>query len=366
MNVNEWKNKLKDKVENGDSLPAPGMSWDSLEAGMASIERRRVVWKWTGVATAIAAAIAGIALVLPWAGPQSIETAPGIAEADSPKTEIIEIVKDIPAASNLLAVADIRPTKRASHTNPAAVVAEDNVSNDIVHDENIDEEDVKAEQTEETHRTESEVYNENALWPELEQEESIKVKRGRLSFGLGSGFATASDGDLHFGEHSYYDPIAGVCFTDPSTPSTPKRSYKLDFPVSFGVSAKYTFNNGLFLIGGISATTCHCVIFDEFNGGQLWYLGPSAGVGVNFYQNANFSAYTAATGQLDWCVSHYYMPILPSANLSAGVQFRLGSISWLFAEPQLKYTFKSENSTTIVSFDKPFQFSVNLGLRFEL
>ena len=358
MNVNEWKNKLKDKVENGDSLPAPGVSWDSLEAGMASIERRRVVWKWTGVATAFAAAIAGIALLLPWAGPQSIETAPGIAEADLPKTEIVESVK--------VAVADIRPTKRASHTLPAAVVPVDNVSNEIEPDENINEANVKAEQTEETHGTESEIYNENALWTELEQEENTKVNRGRLSFGVGSGFATTSNGDLNFGEHSYYDPISGVCFTDPSTPSTPKRSYKLDFPVSFGVSAKYTFNNGLFLIGGISATTCHCVIFDEFDGGQLWYLGPSAGVGVNFYQNANFYAYTAATGQLDWCVSHYYMPILPSANLSAGVQFRLGSVSWLFAEPQLKYTFKSENSTTIVSFDKPFQFSVNLGLRFEL
>lgn len=381
MNVNEWKERLKAKVEGEGPLPAPDVSWDALEAGMAGIERRRIAWRWTGAVAAVAAVIAGVALVLPWSRSDANGISPIIADSIIAETESKTVDE-----ARLLAMADVRPGRKTSPAQPKEVYAPETVaacdvetaadeSNDGaepagVHNakSNLEERPSSEENaTIVNAAANANISEDDALWAELGRETNRKPRRGKLSLGIGSGFVAGSNiGDADYSAPPMDDPNPGGIMTDPAEPSTSsKESITLGFPTSFGVSAKYAFNKRFFVLGGLSATSCN-VSSKAIDGERLWYFGPSVGAGVNLYQNTNFSAYSAASGKLDWCVSRRDLPLLPSMNLSAGVQFRLGSVTWLYAEPQLEYAFRSENSVAKVSFENPVQFALSVGLRLDL
>ncbi|MCF0164930.1 MAG: hypothetical protein HUJ92_06565, partial [Bacteroidales bacterium] len=57
MKNNNWIKSLKDKVEDGSTLPKPTVSWEKLEGEMDRIARRRKVWKVVGGVCATAAAV---------------------------------------------------------------------------------------------------------------------------------------------------------------------------------------------------------------------------------------------------------------------------------------------------------------------
>ena len=59
-------------------------------------------------------------------------------------------------------------------------------------------------------------------------------------------------------------------------------------------------------------------------------------------------------------------PLQWSVNASAGVQFRLTKFMGVYAEPGIAYYFDDGSEIKTIYKEKPVNFNLNLGVRFEL
>ena len=57
-------------------------------------------------------------------------------------------------------------------------------------------------------------------------------------------------------------------------------------------------------------------------------------------------------------------PFQFSVNASAGVQLNATSLIGIYAEPGVSYHFKDNSTLQTIYSDKPFNFNLNIGIRF--
>lgn len=180
---------------------------------------------------------------------------------------------------------------------------------------------------------------------------------------------------------------------NPSTVSTKtgvrEESVKHRLPVRFGLSLRYRLNDRWSLESGLAYTRLRSDIKQNDNGVRtnteqtLSYIGIpvtasyllSSSRYVNFYVSAGGMAEKMVKGRqhIEYVgkdqartESVSIRPLQWSVNGALGVEFNLSPLFSIYAEPGVGYYFDNGSSIPTYYQDKPFNFNLNLGLRFNL
>lgn len=162
-------------------------------------------------------------------------------------------------------------------------------------------------------------------------------------------------------------------------------------PVTVGVSVKWNFNDKWALESGLNYT----YLYSELRSGansyiedrqKLHYVGIPLKVQRAIWNNSIFSLYASAGGMMEKCVSGtvetVYIdgntkknheseeldvkPLQFSVLASVGVQANFNKYLSIYLEPGMIYYFDDNTDVLTIRKDKPFNFNLQLGLRFNL
>ncbi len=163
-------------------------------------------------------------------------------------------------------------------------------------------------------------------------------------------------------------------------------------PVQVGLSVAYAFTDRLSLESGL---TYSCLISDLSSGTEssgydirqtLHYLGVPLSLRYDFLRFRRFSLYASAGGQMQKCVAGKTVtdyrvdgrktasengsirvnPLQWSVNAYAGAQYDFSRIAGIYVEPGAAYYFRNGSPVNCIYSERPFNFSIRLGLRFTL
>lgn len=119
---------------------------------------------------------------------------------------------------------------------------------------------------------------------------------------------------------------------------------------------------------------------------KLHYVGVPVAVNYNIWHTDFLDVYASAGGAVEFCVSgkshtEYVSggKVVNTANAdvsdnrpqwslgaSAGVQYNFSDVVGVYAEPGVSYYFDNGSGVTTIYKDKPFNFNLNVGLRFTI
>lgn len=166
---------------------------------------------------------------------------------------------------------------------------------------------------------------------------------------------------------------------------------KHHMPVTVGASVKWGFSEKWALETGLNYT----YLYSELRSGaksyiedeqKLHYVGIPLKVQRSVWSNSIFSFYASAGGMMEKCVSGsldgvsveenkgktYYSdnldikPLQFSVLASVGLQANFNRLLSLYIEPGMIYYFDDNTDIPTIRKDKPFNFNLQLGLRFNI
>lgn len=162
-------------------------------------------------------------------------------------------------------------------------------------------------------------------------------------------------------------------------------------PVTVGVSVKWNLNDKWALESGLNYT----YLYSELRSGansyiedkqKLHYVGIPLKVQRSIWNNSIFSLYVSAGGMMEKCVSGTVETVYVDGNTkknqeredldvkplqfsvlaSLGVQANFNKHLSLYLEPGMIYYFDDNTDILTIRKDKPFNFNLQLGLRFNI
>ncbi len=215
------------------------------------------------------------------------------------------------------------------------------------------------------------------------------------SGGTGSALSYSSNGDLFVGagvgpDNSDWadNPLLGILVFNQGKDI--ETDIKHHLPIRAGVSFTYNFNERIGIETGLSYTNLTSDVREGseshyYTGEQkLHYIGIPLNVKYRFISWKRLDLY-ASTGVLaEKCVSakldkDYFLdqqkkkrvsenlsekPMQWSVNASVGVQCTLVKSMSIFVEPGISYYFNDGTDIRTIYKEKPFNFNLNLGIRF--
>lgn len=166
---------------------------------------------------------------------------------------------------------------------------------------------------------------------------------------------------------------------------------KHHMPVTVGASVKWNLNEDWALESGLNYT----YLYSELRSGaksyiedkqKLHYVGIPLKVQRSVWSNSIFSFYASAGGMIEKCVSGSVetvcvddnnrksfgnekldvKPLQFSVLASVGLQANFNKLFSLYLEPGMIYYFDDNTDIITIRKDKPFNFNLQLGLRFNL
>ena len=166
---------------------------------------------------------------------------------------------------------------------------------------------------------------------------------------------------------------------------------KHHIPVTIGASVKWNINDKWALESGLNYT----YLYSELRSGansyvedkqKLHYVGIPLKVQRSIWNNSIFSLYASAGGMMEKCVlgsvetvyvdgntkKNYesedlsVKPLQFSVLASLGVQANFNKYFSLYLEPGMIYYFDDNTDILTIRKDKPFNFNLQLGLRFNI
>lgn len=297
---------------------------------------------------------------------QSINNAPeNVVTAESQST----------ASDNNIATATVNEEKTASKEKPKA-----NNQRESAHNENYQD-----------------------LWAKENFNNVRKANRRTLKWQIGTSAAglagtsvnTRSVGDLIVATGSDgYDwegsPMLGIGLYNQG--QEVKTEYKHHLPVRIGLNIAYALSDRLSLESGVSYTRLSSDMKDGtstnfISGSQnLDYVGIPLSLKYKALSYGAFDLY-ASTGILaEQCVNGkmskdfviennvkkseqqniHSRPLQLSANAAVGLQFKIADNIGIYAEPGLSYFFDDNSSLNTIYKEKPLNFNLNIGFRYEI
>lgn len=171
--------------------------------------------------------------------------------------------------------------------------------------------------------------------------------------------------------------------------SSTVRNYQ---PIQAGVTLAYSFTDRLSVETGV---TYSCLISDLSSGTDagkyeirqtLHYVGVPLNLKYDFLKIRGFRIYASAGGQVEKCVAgrtrtDYFVgerkissengrisvePLQWSVNACAGVQYDFIPWTGIYLEPGAAYYFGNGSPVNCIYSERPFNFSIRAGLRFNL
>ncbi len=207
---------------------------------------------------------------------------------------------------------------------------------------------------------------------------------------LGMSTKTLSSANVVVGEIS----DATASYTQMLSNNINKETYtdiKHHVPVTVGASVKWGLSENWALETGLNYT----YLYSELRSGaksyiedeqKLHYVGIPLKVQRSVWSNSIFSFYASAGGMMEKCVSgsldrvtvdennrkSYFSedlnvkPLQFSVLASVGLQANFNKLLSLYLEPGMIYYFDDNTDVLTIRKDKPFNFNLQLGLRFNL
>lgn len=163
-------------------------------------------------------------------------------------------------------------------------------------------------------------------------------------------------------------------------------------PIRVGMSVRFKLTGRLALESGLSYSYLSTDIAssDDKSGykteQKLHYVGVPLNVNYNIWQNDYFDVYVSAGGTAEFCVSGKSSTEYVSGNsvirrteadvrdkrpqwsvnASAGAQYNFNNLMGVYVEPGVSYYFNNGSNVSTIYKDKPFNFNLNVGLRFTI
>ncbi len=283
--------------------------------------------------------------------------------------------------------------------NVATAESQSTASNNNIATQTTNEEKTKANSQKES------AHNENYqdLWAKEDfnnvrkaNSRTSKWQIGTSATGIaGTSVNTRSVGDLIVATGSDgYDwegsPMLGIGLYNQG--QEVKTEYKHHLPVRIGLNIAYALSDRLSLESGVSYTRLSSDMKDGtstnfISGSQnLDYVGIPLSLKYKALSYGAFDLY-ASTGILaEQCVNGktskdfviegnvkkteqqniHSRPLQLSANAAVGLQFKIADNIGIYAEPGLSYFFDDNSSLNTIYKEKPLNFNLNIGFRYEI
>ena len=151
-----------------------------------------------------------------------------------------------------------------------------------------------------------------------------------------------------------------------------ERHYRHAMPVSFAVSARYSFTDRWALTSGLQYTYLHS---DITEGGRKYdqdihYIGIPLKASWTFWKSAVFNAYASVGTTVEFpvaCRVDGYSRDLPcqwSAGLGLGLQYDITRNVGIYIEPELNRYFDNGSTIKTVRTERPVTVTIPVGIRF--
>ena len=141
-------------------------------------------------------------------------------------------------------------------------------------------------------------------------------------------------------------------------------------PIHFGLSLRYRIDNRWSIESGLSFTRLVSDITTITEGQvtvkeqRLNYIGLPLNISCQMWTNRHFGLYLTTGGTIEKCLNTSSWQF--SLNGAAGAEYKLTDVFSLYAEPGLGYYFNDGSTTPTIYQDRPLNFNLSVGLRFNL
>lgn len=424
----KWLKDIRDMQSDFGTEEPEGL-WEGIESALGTSRRRRPVLLWGSAAAAAAAAALALFLMLPDGRPQ-VSGGDGHVLAESgPEFDVVPSDSDVVASGALLAYvpavqAAVGETGSAAKTAGHDAETPDGVCHetgevsareapDVIAEPAAP--DVKNAETEPAAPAEivgGDTGGQSPWQPADFQGEKTSGSRDGRGFRLGisvsniagsksssTEYAALYGSDVTRQLHSFSEYEAS--FPDSrgyasvmrnnvgSEVSSTVRNYQ---PIQAGVTLAYSFTDRFAVETGV---TYSCLISDLSSGTDagkyairqtLHYVGVPLNLRYDFLKARGFRVYASAGGQVEKCVAgrtrtDYFAgerkissengrisvePLQWSVNACAGVQYDFLPWAGVYLEPGAAYYFGNGSPVNCIYSERPFNFSIRAGLRFNL
>lgn len=402
----EWLNDIHDRMSDFETDEPVGL-WQQIESQMPRKEKRRVpflVW-WSG--HGYAAAVALLVVVLGGAGVWLTRTT-------APTQVALSVQQEVIIPDNQGNTTPIQPIPEAALPQPtprrniaqATPLPEPQPDKPIATDNH--QEPPTAPVSEPSAPRPTEKKDLPATLPDIPQEEqpspleSHDRWRGSLAlsaYGAGGLRSTttatcqanpkalsASANGVAWADA----PMLGVMLLNSGKPT--QRTLTHHIPIRAGVNVAYRLHPRVSLETGVAYA---CLLADGREGTAdnyiatrqtLHYVGLPLNIRCNIYTWRQLDIYASLGGLAEKCVSGYttteYVlskqtqateterisdkPWQFSVNLSAGIQYNFARWAGLYLEPGAAYYFDDRSTLQTIHKQRPFNFNLNLGIRFSI
>ena len=160
-------------------------------------------------------------------------------------------------------------------------------------------------------------------------------------------------------------------------------------PLRFGLSVRYVLDERWSLLSGITYSYLNSDIYVVYGSTiqsaeqKLHYLGIPIAASYSIWQNDHVNIYAVAGGEIEKLVKGQLIvdrgvnhksytesvkenrPVF-STNASAGIEYQTKNGVSLYAEPGASYHFDNGSGVRSAYTDKPWDFTINIGLRINI
>lgn len=424
----KWIKNFRTRMEDY-SEPAPADLWEQLEKELDTVPKVIPMWRrWQAVAAVALLVVVSSLTVWFWQSPSASYLEQQSAELNAlhepdelvpgsitPEQPMAQVVPAIPSGKN-------QRMKVARAATSGALSAEQEVLTNQEVEEIQIEENYTDEQKEEpavtekiqqkpagrsSYSTKKNTYAYVASHKKQDRNWSIGLSTGNGTFSsttsmdgylpLPNGARTASlNGAYGVEARAEIDKL--VQFNNLSEGRNAQSDIKYRMPVTFGASLRFDLTNNWALETGVTYTQLSSETrsgTEKNNYGweeKLHYVGIPLKVNRNIWSNKRFEVYASAGGAVEKCVSGK-RSIIGSVSTSsagkdeqlsggeedikvkslqwslsaaAGAQFKITEKLGIYAEPGVVYYFDDGSSVNTIRKEHPFNFNIQLGVRFTL
>ena len=369
----DWTDRIRDRFENEKVTP-PADGWARLEEALSgsSFPTRQPRWMVLARrATTIAAVVALCLLSYKFAEEESLQIPTFESQIAMDEDRVIESETVIPT----VVVAQLRQKVVSDDVLPLSV----STIKDTTPEESANKEPLHKPKKEVSEKSKSKAKRTSSLvnyTPQEPIEQPSKKQPISISFfasgGLGTRQSESPDRDVLMSSAPQM-PEQGRLFSRLKSDYR-QGTFRHHQPMSFGLSFRKNFRNGLSLETGINYTLLWSDIqmpySDEMLTQKLQFLGLPIRINWNALEREHWVLYLSGGGMMEYCVDArlgsrtFSEPGLKwSLNGGIGVEYKLGRLVGLYFEPEISYYLNDTRFRTIRS-DAPLSVTLRAGLRF--
>lgn len=425
-NEKKWIDNLRNQLEDY-SEPLPDGLWNRLEKELGEQKNSKVIplWKRWQVAAAILVLLVSSLTYWFWSSPEADfhNQKMAVEMEDTPLPDLSEnhLLQD-------QVVADVDMMRTEREVNPvvesdtllevvALMESVEKKLDEAVIEKSVDETKLTGNEEESVdiqNKQKTEWYTNRKADLELMKRNAAETKSklthtSGFSLGVGAGNTPYSalntfDGMGSFVARSAYyvssdlnmAPVnnGGLAYSQillENAAQSPQTSVKHHMPVTVGVSLAWNLNKNWILETGVNYT----FLSSDIRSGsksyveetqKLHYIGVPLKIRRSIWQNNWFSVYASVGGAVEKCVSGSLEsvtvtnggnctsertslavdPLQWSVTAAAGAQVNFTSRLGLYLEPGMAYYFDDHSSVETIRKEHPFNFNLQLGLRFHV